>query len=150
MSIETLDDVHKPAYIDERQLHCRVANFATQLKMDFKIIKTHCDIVINNPNPLIEAFIFLFNAAILYNCPFEVISYIEPLYNLDKPKNEQIVHEFYDYKRWSIISVVCLMIIEKLKIGKIACERAVNFSGIPHKDDINNLQIYKSLAYEFM
>ena len=146
LSLDTSEDPKKPSYVDERATRARAAYYAIQLHMDFSVIQKHCEIVINSPSPNIEAFIYLFRASIIYKCPNNVIKYIESLMNLRKPNDGQIVnHNFYDYQRWTCISIVCLMSGQKLKIGKKACEKAIQASSIPEQDDIQNMKIYNQM-----
>lgn len=146
LSLETPEDPNKPSYVDERATHARLAYYAIQLRMDFSIIRKYCDVVINSPNPNIEAFIYLFRASIIYKCPNNVIKYVEQLMNLRKPNDGQIVnHNFYDYQRWTCISIVCLMSNQKLRIGKQACDKAIRAFPTPEHDDVQNMNIYNKM-----
>ena len=66
---------------------------------------------------------------------------------MKKPEQSSTVvnHHFYDYLRWNLISVVCLLSKTKLDLGKKACEFALQ-SKHKHEDDIRNYAIYKSLS----
>ena len=91
--------------------------------------------------PPIEAFIFLFSYAIDNKITREIMHYVPKLFNLDKPKDiSNVNHEYYDYKRWSLISIVCLLSNEQLVLGKQACKKALEFSN--NLTDRNNMQIY--------
>ena len=91
--------------------------------------------------PPIEAFIFLFSYAIEKKITREVVHYAAKLFNLKKPNDiSNINHEYYDYKRWSLISIVCLLSNNQLPLGKQACKKALEFSNNPI--DRNNMQIY--------
>ena len=91
--------------------------------------------------PPIEAFIFLFSYAIDNKITKDVAHYVHKLFNLKKPSDiTNVNHEFYDYKRWSLISIVCLLSNTQLPLGKQACKKALETSNNP--TDRNNMQIY--------
>jgi len=95
----------------------------------------------NFSEPPIEAFIFLFSYAIDNKITKEVMHYADKLFNLKKPSDiTNVNHEFYNYKRWSLISIVCLLSNSQLPLGKQACKKALEFSNNP--TDRNNMQIY--------
>jgi tetratricopeptide (TPR) repeat protein len=145
-SLETSEEPNKPSYVDERATRARAAFYAIQLKMDFRVIQKLCETVINSSVPNIEAFIYLFRASIIYNCPNNVIKYVESLMNLRKPNDGQIInHAFYDYQRWTVISIVCLISGQKLRIGKQACEKALKAFPNPEPDDVQNMKIYNQI-----
>ena len=77
---------------------------------------------------------------------YKVVKYVETLFNIEKPSMTSSIrlinHYFYDYLRFHLISIVCLITKKNLDIGKKAIEIAVKFN---KSDDIHNYKIYMSL-----
>jgi glycosyltransferase involved in cell wall biosynthesis len=119
----------------------RIGFCAIRCDKDKEIIFKYLSKAIEFTEPPIEAFIFLFSYAIENKITKEVSHYVPKLFYLEKPKDiSNVNHEYYDYKRWSLISIVCLLSNEQLPLGKQACAKALKFSNNP--TDRNNMQIY--------
>jgi len=119
----------------------RIGFCAIRCNKDKEIIFKYLSKAIEYNDPPIEAFIFLFSYAIEHKITREIMHYVSKLFNLEKPKDiSNVNHEYYDYKRWSLISIVCLLSNEQLPLGKQACMKAIKFSNNP--TDRNNMQIY--------
>ena len=98
----------------------------------------------NRDTPPIESFIFFFLYCIENKIPQDALPYVEKLFYLEKPSPTSmnlVNHQFYDYKRWNLIGIICLLCKEKLDIGYTACKRALEYQKDPV--DVNNLQVYK-------
>jgi len=120
----------------------RIGYSAMRINKEKEIVFKYLTKAIDNfIEPPIEAFIFLFSYAIDNKITKEVAHYVPKLFNLKKPSDiTNVNHEFYDYKRWSLISIVCLLSNTQLQLGKQACKKAIEFSNNPI--DKNNMQIY--------
>ena len=95
-------------------------------------------------DPPIEAFIFLMSYAIDKKITDNIIKYVKQLSELQKPSDISMInHSFYDYKRWNIISIVCLLSNKEIELGREACKKAIYFG---NRDDFNNMQIYNFLS----
>lgn len=120
----------------------RISVCAINCDMDESIIVKY----ITKAMPFIDAYIIYMEYCIKKNEPEKALPYITKLMMLKKPDENSIStvnHEFYDYTRWNLISIICLLSRKELKIGKYACEIAVKSRNLPN--DINNLNVYKSL-----
>ena len=97
--------------------------------------------------PPIEAFIFLFSYSIEQKITNDVMIYVPKLFELKKPTGPDLTiinHGFYDYKRWNLISIVCLLSNQHIELGKKACQNALKVANNP--DDRNNMQIYNYIS----
>lgn len=129
-----------------KQVLCRIGYCGMLSNKDENEIFKYLELAINTyTEPPIEAFIFLFSYAIDKRITNKVLKYIEKLGNLKKPVDilTTVNHNFYDYKRWNQISIVCLLSNQKLEIGKEACKIALQFG---NADDKNNMHIYNCLS----
>ena len=120
----------------------RIGYRAMRSNKSKEIIFKYLTKAINNfAEPPIEAFIFLFSYAIEKKITREIMPYVQKLFYLKKPSDiTNVNHEFYDYKRWNLISIVCLLSNDLLSLGKQACKKAIEKSNNPV--DRNNMQIY--------
>lgn len=95
-------------------------------------------------DPPIEAFIFLMSYSIDKKITDHVMKYVRQLFQLQKPSDLSMVnHSFYDYKRWNIISILCLLSNQEIELGRDACKKALSVG--TNKDDLNNMQVYNFL-----
>jgi hypothetical protein len=79
------------------------------------------------------------------NKPEMGLTYIDELFNLDMKKQEgskNLNPYFYDYTRWNLISVICLMCNQKLDKGYQALNKIIHYS---KGNDIQNMKIYKTI-----
>ena len=101
----------------------------------------------NFTEPPIEAFIFLFSYSIEQKITNDVMIYVPKLFELKKPIGNDLTiinHGFYDYKRWNLISIDCLISNQHIELGKKACQNALKVANNP--DDRNNMQIYNYIS----
>ena len=101
----------------------------------------------NFTEPPIEAFIFLFSYSIEQKITNDVMIYVPKFFELKKPIGNDLTiinHGFYDYKRWNLISIVCLLSNQHIELGKKACQNALKVANNP--DDRNNMQIYNYIS----
>lgn len=119
----------------------RISVCAINCDMDEGIIIKY----ITKAMPFIDAYIIYMQYCISKREPEKALPYINKLMILKKPDESSISsinHEFYDYTRWNLISIICLQSKKELKIGKYACELAIKNKH--HQDDINILNIYNN------
>ena len=133
LSYETQDPLSNNDDFDQKFTIVRIAFCAMQIKLNPKIIIKYLNIVLATKEPPIDAFIYIIQVYINTNQPNLAIPYIQTLFQLEKPSSDsttQLVnHSFYDYTRYHLISVICLMTKQHLNIGKIACIKAINHFG---------------------
>jgi hypothetical protein len=140
LSIEKNDDEDMDT--DQKFTYVRAGFCAMKCNLPPQIIFQYLSKAIEFDEPPIDAFIYIFKYCIENNCQERAVPYIKKLADLKKPTdNIQLVnHEFYDYTRWHLISVLCLMTRKDLIIGKLSCRKAIAAKNRP--DDINNLKLF--------
>ena len=132
----------------EKAILCRIGYCALRSGKSKDIVFKYLIQAIENfKEPPIEAFIFLFSYAIEHHLSGEVVKYVKPLSLLTKPTGNDLAlvnHGFYDYKRWNMISIICLLANQEIQIGRESCIKALKVSRDP--TDTNNMQIYDYLS----
>jgi glycosyltransferase involved in cell wall biosynthesis len=93
-------------------------------------------------DPIIDPYIYILKYYIETGKPEKALPYIDALSKLSiKPFTQNIIrNEFFDYDRWNLISVVCLMTNQRLDLGAEAIQKIIHL-GKP--DDVNNYKIYE-------
>lgn len=119
LSLESKDNT---APIDEKFIYVRIGFCAIMSNKNLDIIFKYLEEVANFPNAPIDAFIYIFQVSIKYECIQKSLPYIKKAFELEKPIHEYtlINHYFYDNLRWELISVICLITEQNLDIGKKA------------------------------
>jgi len=132
---------------DDRFTYIRCAFCAIMCKMSTSIIFKYLDIVLTMKDTPIDAYIYLFRVCIENNCIEKAVPYIETVYYLEKPVGQStlINNNFYDYVRWSLLSIVCLMSNTHLDLGKKSCIKAIQVQNNPQ--DLHNYKFYQNLSY---
>lgn len=127
---------------DDRFTYVRSAYCAMMCKMPVSIIFKYLDIVLKMKDTPIDAYIYLFRVCIENNCIEKAVPYIKTVFNLEKPVGQSTLvnNNFYDYTRWSLLTVVCLMSNTHLDLGKESCIRAIKVQNNPQ--DIHNLKFF--------
>jgi glycosyltransferase involved in cell wall biosynthesis len=140
------NDSHQINGLDEQSAYIRAGYCAMMTNKDVDVIFKYLDRAIKFNNPSIDSYIFMFKTAIDYHCIDRVLQHIETVFNMKKPEKSSTVinHFFYDYVRWNLISIICLISKTKLQLGKEACKLAIQ-SKYQHPDDLKNSMIYQSL-----
>ena len=147
LSFETNDITS--SNIDEKFTLVRIGFCAMMCKKSVDIIYKYLEMAISSPNPPIDAFVYMFKTSIDNNCFERAVPYIKRAFYLEKPNELEstlVNHEFYDYSRWNLISIICLFLKNKMPelvdIGKLACMKAVNARNNPI--DLHNMKLYMS------
>lgn len=129
---------------DEKFTLVRIGYCAMRCNMDKDIIFKYLNLAIDNSikDPPVDAFVYILKYCIDNNIPRYALPYIKRLSKLEKPEtNSTLVNNnFYDYLRWHLISIVCLMCNEELLLGKYACLRAIKFAN--HENDLKNINLF--------
>ena len=92
--------------------------------------------------PPIDPYIYILKYYMDNNKPEKALPFVDDLFKLDikhQSNNQNVNYHFYDYVRWNLISVVCLMCNAKLDTGYAAIKKIIHF-GKPN--DIQNMQLY--------
>ena len=126
--------------------YLRAGICAYNCKLSEKTILGHLENSIKESkktDPLIDPYIYILKYHLDTRKPEKALPYLEELSALEiKPFTQNIIrNEFYDYDRWNLISIVCLITKQKLPLGYKAIQRILHF-GKP--DDVNNYKIYES------
>jgi hypothetical protein len=146
LSLNTNDGEH--AAVDEKFTYVRAAYCAMMCKMSLEITYKYLELAVNCSDPPIDGFIYYLKVSIDNKCVQRAVPYIKKAFDLVKPIGESTLvnHNFYDYVRWNLISIVCLLSNTNLEIGYDACQRAIKARNMP--DDLHNIQIYEQLKRE--
>ena len=99
----------------------------------------------NSIEPPIDSYIYILKYYMDNHTPEKGLTYIDDLFKLDmknQESNKNLNPYFYDYTRWNLISVICLMCNKNLDKGYQALNKIIHY-GRPN--DIQNMKIYKTL-----
>jgi len=136
---------HPDKFFDETFTLVRIAFCAIQIKL-FDIAIKYLEILLKRDEVPIDAYIYYFDIHIKQNRVEKIVPYIKTLYNLEKPSVMSSIkltnHYFFDYLRFNLISIACLLANKELEIGKAACLKALVYN---KPDDLHNIQIYQTL-----
>jgi tetratricopeptide (TPR) repeat protein len=93
---------------------------------------------------MVDPYIYILKYYIESGKPEKALPYLEELMNLEiKPFTKiTINHEYFNYHRWYLISIVCLATKQKLHIGYKAIKKILHYN---KPDDINNYNIYQQI-----
>ena len=132
--------------VDDAIAYLRAGICAFNCKLSEKTILAHLEMSIKvskKTDTLIDPYIYILKYHLDTRNPEKALAYLDELSALEiKPFTQNIIrNEFYDYDRWNLISIVCLMTNQKIDIGYKAIQRILHY-GKP--DDINNYKIYES------
>lgn len=136
----------KGANFDDKFVLVRIAFCATQIKL-FDIAVKYLEIIFKtDPEPPVDAYIYYFDISIKQNKLLRVIPHIKTLFEMEKPPVESSIklvnHYFYDYLRFNLISIVCLMTKQLLDIGRASIEKIIS---LEKPDDVHNYKMYRIL-----
>ena len=71
---------------------------------------------------------------------------VKALYILEKPGVKSSIklinHYFYDYMRYHLLSIACLLSGEEIEIGKESCLKILKYG---KADDLHNIEIYRKM-----
>jgi glycosyltransferase involved in cell wall biosynthesis len=143
VSDEILSDNIKKAIL------VKLAVCSINSKKEESLIFKYFDEAINyDKDPPIDAFIFLYKFSIMKKNYEKAIFYVKDFFDMRKPKDEKNVgsvinHSFFDYERWNLISIICLLSNQYLDLGKKACINAIKNGN--NEDDRQNLRVYEYL-----
>ena len=128
--------------------YSRAGYCAIKCNMSEKIITHNLLMSVKLTNePVIDSYIYLFDYYLTNSMADKAIQYIDELASMTAPvSNKTVSYEFYEYKRWYLISIVCLTANRELEKGYNAIKRIIKF-GKPH--DISNYALYQTkLGYK--
>lgn len=133
--------------LDEQSSYIRAGYCAMMCKKDVHVVFKYLEMAIQFKNPSIDSYIFMFRSAIDHHCIDRVIQYIETVFYMKKPEKSSTVinHFFYDYVRWNLISIICLLSQTHLQLGRNACKIAVA-SQYKSPDDLHNYMLYQKVC----
>ena len=132
--------------VDDAIAYLRAGICAFNCKLSEKTILAHLEMSIKvskKTDTLIDPYIYILKYHLDTRNPEKALAYLDELSALEiKPFTQNSIrNEFYDYDRWNLISIVCLMTNQKIDLGYKAIQRILHY-GKP--DDINNYKIYES------
>ena len=138
--------------IDIETLLVRLLYCAISCKMDDAIIFKHFNESIefnkNNSNTIIDSYIYFLHYCIEKKRFDLALPLLEPLSKLEINTGSPEItrYEYFKYERWHLISVISLMTKEKLELGKMACQKAIDFAN--KQDDKNNLSFFTATYFK--
>jgi glycosyltransferase involved in cell wall biosynthesis len=137
-------DSHLPTVHDAIS-YLRAGICAFNCKLSEKTILGYLEMSIKESkktDTLIDPYIYIIKYHIDTGRPEKALSYLEELSALEiKPFTQNIIrNEFFDYDRWNLISVVCLMTSQKIELGYQAIQKILHYG---KSDDINNYKLYE-------
>jgi glycosyltransferase involved in cell wall biosynthesis len=93
--------------------------------------------------PVIDSYIYLFDYYLSNSMADKAIKYIDELALMTVPVSGKTIisYELYEYKRWYLISIICLTTNRELEKGYDAIKRIIKF-GKQH--DISNCALYQT------
>ena len=129
---------------DDMTAYSRAGYCAIQCGMSEQIIKHNLLMSIQmTDDPVIDSYIYLLDYYIKNSMTDKAIEYIDEIANMAMPgPTKTVSYDFYEYKRWYLISVVCLTANRELDKGYQALKKIINF-GKSH--DVSNLAVYRKL-----
>ena len=95
--------------------------------------------------PPIDPYIYILKYYMENNKSEKALPFIDDLFKLDiknQECNTNLNPYFYDYTRWNLISVICLMCNQKLDKGYKALNKIIHYGKI---NDIQNMKMYKTI-----
>jgi len=128
---------------DDIFTNVRAGYCAMICKMNESIVMKYLKKAIASKEPPIDAYIYILRFYLDNKEPEKAIPYIRDLCLLKKPdelKSTLVNHHFYDYVRWHLISVICLLSKQELELGKFACIEAIKSQSKPI--DMKNLTFF--------
>lgn len=137
-----LDHPNKQDYVDEQSACSRAGYCAIMCKKEKSVIMRHLDMAVRFPQPSIDAYIYLLKYCIENNDPSTALPYLEEIVRLEKPKTGVLIsHQFYDYTRWHLISIICLISGKKWELGWAAIQKIIHLN---KPNDAHNYKIYQA------
>jgi hypothetical protein len=131
--------------IDERIVYTRIAYCAIQCKKDVSdIIPVLQKVMDDYQPPYLDAYIYFFKYCIENQQAWRAIPYIKSMLEMKKEENGLVSHHFYDYVRFHLISIVCLMTNQHLDWGYEALQKILSYQ---NPNDLHNVKIYKKLLF---
>ena len=93
---------------------------------------------------MVEPYLYILKYYVESGKPEKALPYLEELMDLEIKAFTKITinHEYFDYHRWYLISIVCLMTKQKLHLGYKAIKKIIHYN---KPDDINNYKIYQQI-----
>jgi glycosyltransferase involved in cell wall biosynthesis len=125
----------------------RIAFCAIQIKLiDVALKYLEISLMRKEEDVPIDIYIYYFDIYIKRRDCVKLIPMVEKLYKMKKPTVSSSIklinHYFYDYLRYNLISVVCLMSQQKIEVGKKSLEKILHYG---KAEDYHNYEIYKNL-----
>jgi len=123
--------------------YSRAGYCAIKCNMSEKIITHNLLMSVKITNePVIDSYVYLLDYYLTNSMADKAIQYIDELASMTAPvSNKTVSYEFYEYKRWYLISIVCLTANRELEKGYDAIKRIIRF-GKQH--DLSNYALYKT------
>lgn len=127
--------------VDDQSAYTRLLYCSIICKKPKQTILDYFHIAIQHPISCLDNYIYLFKYCIETREPHIALPYIEKVFSLKKPTSQSIFsHQFYDYTRWHLISVLCLMSGQKLHLGYKAIQKIIHFQ---KPNDVINYKLYQ-------
>lgn len=135
-------DNHIDNIINESVTYNRIGYCAMMCKKDEDTIFKYLHKSIKLDPTFIDPYIYILKVCIDKKLFEKALPLIDTVISLNKNKSTTLInHEFYDYTRWHLVSVICLFCKLYTK-GIKACKKAIIAKN--HPNDIHNLELLES------
>lgn len=132
---------------DEKFTLIRIAYCAMRYDMTSTAVKYLLKVREEYDEVPVDVYVYLFDIYIKKREAEKLLEYVDELYDLKKPdivtsSIRLVNHHFYDYLRYNLISVVCLMTKQKMSVGRKSIEKILMYN---KPDDEHNYKLYLEL-----
>lgn len=122
--------------------YVRIGYCAMKCNMNEKIILKYFNKAINCTNdPPIDPYIYMLKLSIENNNDY-ALKFINEIMTLKHSKTTLVNNYFYDYMRWHLLSVLCLILNKEIEKGYECIKKIIHYR---EKNDLNNIKIYKNI-----
>jgi glycosyltransferase involved in cell wall biosynthesis len=128
--------------MNESVTYLRAGFCAIMTKMPKKIVFDMLKRSMEFDDHPIDPYIYIFRYCIERGTAEEALPYIDAAMKKDKNTKTLINHYFYDYSRWNLISIVCLMANQRLETGYECIQKIIH---LQQPVDVQNMRLYQTL-----
>jgi hypothetical protein len=144
-ALELVKNTNNSDNVDFETIITRLLYCAISCEMETEIIHKHFLEVIefDKIDTSIDAYVYFLHYCIKKKLFDIALPLLEPLSKLKivDGSRKTIRYDFYNYERWHLISVICFTTKEKMELGRLACQKAIDYSQKP--EDIINIKLFE-------
>lgn len=143
-----VDDLAHEPHVDEHSGYTRAAYCAMMCRQPKDVVLSYLKRSIDQPGAPLDGYIYLFKYCVENKDPDTAVPYMERASKLEKINGGALMnHAFYDYTRWHLISILCLMAGRPrlMLFGYNALKRVIH---LQRPNDLHNEKIYRARLAE--